>query len=151
MTYSIRYVWLFASKDSGDQVADWFYLIANMSPCLRRPVADMSPINRRLVVNLSPTSIIKYNLYPNMDIKWLHKSHRSPVSCKEISRKQVANRSRSRCKQGFSACSKDSSRLISIGDWLATSRKPFRDLCNGSVISVFFKLQTSHEQVAESV
>ena len=36
-----------------------------------------------------------------MDIKWLDKSHRSPVSCKEISREQVANRSRSQCKQGF--------------------------------------------------
>ena len=38
----------------------------------------------------------------------------------------------------FCACSKDSSRLISIGDWLATSRKPFRDFCNRSAISVFF-------------
>ena len=37
-----------------------------------------------------------------MGIKWLDKSHRSPVSCKEISCEQVANRSRSQCKQGFS-------------------------------------------------
>ena len=37
-----------------------------------------------------------------MGIKWLDKSYRSPVSCKEISREQVANRSRSQCKQGFS-------------------------------------------------
>ena len=36
-----------------------------------------------------------------MGIKWLDKSHGSPVSCKEISREQVANRSRSQCKQGF--------------------------------------------------
>ena len=36
-----------------------------------------------------------------MGIKWLDKSRRSPVSCKEISRKQVANRLQSRCKQGF--------------------------------------------------
>ena len=36
-----------------------------------------------------------------MGIKWLGKSHRSPVSCKEISREQVANRLQSRCKQGF--------------------------------------------------
>ena len=36
-----------------------------------------------------------------MGIKWLDKSHRSPVSCKEISRKQVANRSQSQCKQGL--------------------------------------------------
>ena len=36
-----------------------------------------------------------------MGIKWLDKSHRSPVSCKEISREQVANRLQSRCKQGF--------------------------------------------------
>ena len=36
-----------------------------------------------------------------MGIKWLHKSHRSPVSCKEISREQVANRLRSQCKQGY--------------------------------------------------
>ena len=98
MTYSIRYVWLFASKDSGDQlptyhdlVADRFYL---MQTCCR--VTDQLQTCRRLVGN--------YNLYPNMDIKWLHKSHRSPVSCKEISRKQVANRSRSRCKQGLTYC-----------------------------------------------
>ena len=38
-----------------------------------------------------------------MGIKWLDKSHRSPVSCKEISREQVANRLQSRCKQGFSS------------------------------------------------
>ena len=37
-----------------------------------------------------------------MGIKWLDKSHRSPVSCKEISREQVANRLQSRCKQGLS-------------------------------------------------
>ena len=37
-----------------------------------------------------------------MGIKWLDKSHRSPVSCKEISREQVANRLQSRCKRGFS-------------------------------------------------
>ena len=37
-----------------------------------------------------------------MGIKWLDKSHRSPVSCKEINREQVANRSRSQCKQGLS-------------------------------------------------
>ena len=36
-----------------------------------------------------------------MGINWLYKSHRSPISCKEISREQVANRSRSQCKQGF--------------------------------------------------
>ena len=36
-----------------------------------------------------------------MGIKWLDKSHRSPVSCKEISREQVANRLQSRCKQGL--------------------------------------------------
>ena len=36
-----------------------------------------------------------------MGIKWLGKSHRSPVSCKEISREQVANRLQSRCKQGL--------------------------------------------------
>ena len=34
-------------------------------------------------------------------LKWLDKSHRSPVSCKEISREQVANRLQSRCKQGL--------------------------------------------------
>ena len=39
-----------------------------------------------------------------MGIKWLDKSHRSPVSCKEISREQVANRSQSQCKQGFTLC-----------------------------------------------
>ena len=36
-----------------------------------------------------------------MGIKWLDKSHRSPVSCKEISREQVANRLQSRFKQGL--------------------------------------------------
>ena len=36
-----------------------------------------------------------------MGIKWLGKSHRSPVSYKEISREQVANRLQSRCKQGL--------------------------------------------------
>ena len=36
-----------------------------------------------------------------MGINLLDKSHRSPVSCKEISREQVANRLQSRCKQGF--------------------------------------------------
>ena len=36
-----------------------------------------------------------------MGIKCLDKSHRAPVSCKEISREQVANRSRSQCKQGL--------------------------------------------------
>ena len=60
----------------------------------RRSIADLLQTCRRLVGN--------YNLYPNMDIKWLHKSHRSPVSCIEISREQVANRLPSRCKQGFS-------------------------------------------------
>ena len=55
MTYSIRYVWPFASIDSCHQSptgrrqvtsADWspigFNPIANMSPCLRRQVADQS-------------------------------------------------------------------------------------------------------------
>ena len=36
-----------------------------------------------------------------MGIKWLGKSHRLPVSCKEISCEQVANRLQSRCKQGL--------------------------------------------------
>ena len=36
-----------------------------------------------------------------MGIKLLDKSNRSPVSCKEISREQVANRLQSRCKQGL--------------------------------------------------
>ena len=59
----------------------------------RRSIADQLQTCRRLVGN--------YNLYPNMDIKWLHKSHRSPISCKKISGESVANRSRSRCKQGL--------------------------------------------------
>ena len=53
-------------------------------------------------------------------------------------------RDRFQSRPVFCACSKDSSRLISIGDWLATSRKPFRDLCNRSAISVF----SSREPVA---
>ena len=47
-------------------------------------------------------------------------------------------RNRIQSRPVFCACSKDSSQLISIGDWLATSRKPFRNLCKPSAISVFF-------------
>ena len=46
-----------------------------------------------------------------MGIKWLDKSHRSPVSCKEISREQVANRLQSRCKQGLSYHMSNMSRI----------------------------------------
>ena len=67
-------------------VADRFYLIANMSPCLRRPFADQSQTCQQIII-----------FYPNMGIKLLDKCHRSPVSCKEISRGQVVNRSRSQC------------------------------------------------------
>ena len=82
-------------------VADWspigFNLVANMSPCLRRQVADQSQTSCKPVADYSAIKIF----YPNMGIKWLGKSHRSPVSCKEISREQVANRLQSRCKQGL--------------------------------------------------
>ena len=82
-------------------VGDWspigFYLIANMSPCLRRPVADQSQTSCKPVADKSAIIIF----YPNMGIKWLDKSHRSQVSCNEISREQVANRLQSRCKQGL--------------------------------------------------
>ena len=40
---------------------------------------------------------------------------------------------------------------ISVLFWSRTSRKPFRDLCNRSAISVLFWSRTSREQVAESV
>ena len=80
------------SPTSHQLVADRFYLIANMSPCHSltgcRSIADQLQTCWRLVGN--------YNLYPYMGINWLHKSHRSPVSCKEISHEQVADRLRSR-------------------------------------------------------
>ena len=66
----------------------------------RRLIADPLQTCRRLVGD--------YNLDPNMGIKWLHKSHRSPVSCIEISREQIANRLRSRCKQGLRQSSSES-------------------------------------------
>ena len=47
-----------------------------------------------------------------MGIKWLDKSHRSPVSCKEISREQVANRLQSRCKQGFRAAASEAADAV---------------------------------------
>ena len=85
------------SPTSRRSVADRFYLIANMSPCLRRPVADQSHTSCKPVADFSAIIIF----HPNMGIKWLDKSHRSQVSCKEISREQVANRSRIQCKHGF--------------------------------------------------
>ena len=86
------------SPTSRRLVADRFKLIANMSSCLRQPVADQSQTSCKPVADKSAIIIF----YPNMGIKRLDKSHRSPVSCKEISREQVANRSQSRCKQGLS-------------------------------------------------
>ena len=113
------------SPTSRRLAGDRYRLIANMSPCLRRPVAEQSQTSCKPVADLS--AIIISN--PNMGIKLLDKSHRSPVSCKEISREQVANRSRSQCKQGLIGVGVSCRISYSIVSYLFVS-------CSGSIASV---------------
>ena len=105
MTYNIRVVWPFASKDSGDQSPTGRRLVlpdckhvAVSTATSRRSMADQLQTCHRLVGDYFLVSLYVHKL--------VYKSHRSPVSCKEISREQVANRLQSRCKQGFKHLSK---------------------------------------------
>ena len=121
-------------QDSGDKSPTSHRLVADYSPTSHRLVADRflpdckhvavsTATSRRLIADPLQTCrrlVGDYNLDPNMGIKWLHKSHRLPVSCKEISRKQVVNRLRSRCKQGLTQLVKGQIfvRPIGVGQWI---------------------------------